>query len=265
MSQNNTNHGPVKASSPTDQTEFGEEIIPENIRPKVAIFVLNRNGLEEDKLRTVLQVLISSEYAAEDVYVEWVSIFGALPERPHAFVTLSDDSIAEELIESEVCEFSMNDTSYKFEFSRTEGCPPNQFEDPNTVFITGIDVDIDPDVIEKELLEICYQIAEPKEIIFPRNWVETGNVIVSFYNEDCASMFVRLAKLFFLNEKMVKTTYARKRPEIRKTPPNPKNEKQHKIVRSNSPSPETEKMNGKGRGKNAFTKVVHGKRKNSKK
>tara|TARA_R110001599_G_scaffold2762_1_gene15040 strand:- start:27231 stop:28127 length:897 start_codon:yes stop_codon:yes gene_type:complete len=207
----------ITAGSSTPSPTLNSKYEDENI-PKTVLFILNRNGLDEDKLRSVLEVIIESEYAADDVFVEWVSIFGAFPERPHAFVTLSDNSIAEEMIETEICEVSINDTDYKFEFSQAEGILPNNFEDPISVFITGIDTTIDPDIIEKDLYEICDQIAPAQEIIFPRNWIELGNVIITFPNPQCASIFARVAKVLILHDKFCKISYARRRPDVRTSP-----------------------------------------------
>lgn len=249
MLPNTINPGPAKESSVTSNYK------------KTVIFIINRNGLDEEELCKVIEKLLDDEYAAPDAQVEWVSTFGAYPERPHAFITISNDELAEEMISNETGSITFGEKTYNFEFQAVLGLTPSQYEDPLCVFISGVDTEIDEEEIEEELLFITRKLVEPKEIVFPRNWKETGNIIMTFYDADSASTFARVAKLFLFFEKMVKVSYARKRPEIRSSPPTHSNGRKspngNPRKSPNSPKVEAPKNNNK---KN-LTKASNGKHK----
>lgn len=222
--------------------------------PKLVIFLLNRNGLEEDKLRTVFEAMLKDKYAAEDVQVYWVSIFGQLPERPHAFITLTNDEITEEVLADEKVSFDMGGKNYLFEVSRAIGSEAGPMEDEHCIFVQGIPVDENPDALETKLMDFFGGVAVPNEVIFPQRWVQTGQVILRYEDIPCAQMVARTALYCFFQGKLLKCCYARKRvtpPQpIQKSPPEQKFQAPQINPRRTPPAPSTvPKGKGKGRGK----------------
>lgn len=179
--------------------------------PKTVIFLLNRNGLEEEKLRVVFEAMLVDKYVAEDVRTYWVSIFGQLPERPHAFITLTDDSIAEEMLKDEKISFDHGGKNYTFEMSKAIPMEAGQMEDENCIFVQGVPVDQNPDALEEDLKEFFGGIAVPNEIIFPQRWAQTGQVILRYEDVPCAQMVARTALYCLFRGKLLKCCYARKR------------------------------------------------------
>lgn len=179
--------------------------------PKIVIFLLNRNGLEENKLRVVFEAMIEDRYVTENVRVYWLSVFGQLPERPHAFLTLTDDDISEELLNDEKIEFDYRGVNYIFEVSKAIGTEAKQMEDENCIFVQGLPVTDNPDVLEAKLMDFFGGIATPNEIIFPHRWTQTGQVILRYEDIACAQMVARTALFCIFENKLLKCCYARKR------------------------------------------------------
>lgn len=205
--------------------------------PRTVIFLLNRNGLEEDKLRLVFEAMLADKYVAENVKTYWVSIFGQLPERPHAFITLTDDSIAEEVLNDDKISFDHGGKNYLFEVSKAIPQEAGPMEDENCIFVQGVPVTGNPDALDRQLKDFFGGIAVPNEIIFPQRWAQTGQVILRYDDIPCAQMIARTALYCFFQEKLLKCCYARKRvaipppqatiqvvlksPNPRRTPPPP--------------------------------------------
>jgi hypothetical protein len=201
-------------SSGTNLSRNSAEAHTPRQSPKTVIFLLNRNGLEEDKLRSVFEAMLVDKYVAENVKTYWVSIFGQLPERPHAFITLTDDNIAEEILNDDKIAFDHGGKSYLFEISKAIPQEAGPMEDENCIFVQGVPVTGNPDILETQLKEFFGGIATPNEIIFPQRWAQTGQVILRFDDVPCAQMLARTALYCFFQGKLLKCCYARKRVSI---------------------------------------------------
>jgi hypothetical protein len=186
-------------------------------RPRTVIFLLNRNGLAADELRETIDKMLEDKYAAPDAKVYWLSIFGKLPERPHAFLTLTDEEVASELIADEKIKFTLDEKEFMFEVSQAFGLPAKEFEDQNCIFVCGVPSTKSQQATETELKQFFGGVATPDTIIFPREWEEKGNIILRFEDIECAQMVARTSLFCTFNDTLLKCSYARK--QIQREPP----------------------------------------------
>jgi hypothetical protein len=180
-------------------------------KPKFLLFILNRNGLEENDMRVVLSLLADTKYGASDVEVLWMSIFGKLPDRPHVLCTLSDDDVAREMA-NQTLHITYQGKDCVFEISEAFGVDPNEDkdEDPHTLFVSNVPVNLSEEVLKKQLLEYFSNLATPTKVIFPKSWQETRTVLLNFDNDECAKIVLKAAALCQFNGKLMKCSYARK-------------------------------------------------------
>lgn len=185
-------------------------------KPKVLLFILNRNGLEETDLRLVISKIADTQFGAPDVKVLWLSVFGKLPDRPHALITLNDDEIAKEMI-NQTISIRFMEIDCTFEISEAFGTDAKDGEDPHTIFLSNIPVKDDEEKIRSELSDFFASVARPSRIIFPRNWIETRTVLLNFDSIDCAKMVMKVGFISFFKDKLMRCSYAKKR-EPRQSP-----------------------------------------------
>lgn len=182
-------------------------------KPRLLLFILNRNSLEEKDLRKVLPIIADTQYGASDIEVLWLSILGKLPDRPHVLFTLNDDNVARELAGQTVV-ITYNGVECSFEISEAFGTDAKEDEDdPNTLFVSNVPVKIEEEILKNQLLDYFGAVARPDKIIFPRNWLETRTILVNFSNPDCAKMVLKAGTICMFDGKLMKCSYAKKRPE----------------------------------------------------
>jgi hypothetical protein len=187
-------------------------------RPRTVIFLLNRNGLSANELRETIDKMLEDKYEAPNAKVYWLSIFGKLPERPHAFLTLTDEEVASELIADEKIKFSCDDKDFLFEVSQAFGLPAKlEYEDPNCIFVCGVPSTKSQQATEAGLKQFFGGVATPDTIIFPREWEEKGNIILRFEDIECAQMVARTSLFCTFDDTLLKCSYARK--QIQREPP----------------------------------------------
>ena len=178
---------------------------------KLLLFILNRNGLEENDMRKVLSLIADTKYGAPDVQVLWLSILGKLPDRPHVLCTLSDNEVAREMA-GQTIHITYQTKDCVFEISEAYGVDPDEEkdQDPHTLFVSNIPVNLDEGTLRTQLIEYFSAVATPDKVILPRSWQETRTVLLYFENSDCAKIVLKAAMLCSFNGKMMKCSYARK-------------------------------------------------------
>lgn len=176
--------------------------------PRVLLYVLNRNGLEEDELRATILSILDTKFAVNDVSVLWVSIFGKRPDRPHAFFTLSDDEIAREMA-GQIINITLDEHEYNFEISEASGTDPKDGEDPLALYVQSVPTNVEKDELEVALKEFFGRIAPVKTIIFPKEWTRNADVIMLFEQADSAKMVLRGALYADFMGTTMKLSYAR--------------------------------------------------------
>lgn len=183
-------------------------------RPKTLLFILNRNGLEENALRKVLAMIADTQYGASDVEVLWISILGKLPDRPHVLFTLSDDSVAQEMV-GQTVNINYSGQECSFEISEAFGtdAKEEENEDPCTLFVSNVPVKTDEETLRNQLQNYFSAVATPDKVIFPRNWQETRTILINFANPDCAKMVLKAGTICMFDGKMMRCSYAKKRME----------------------------------------------------
>lgn len=183
-------------------------------KPKFLLFILNRNGLEENELREVLCLIADTKYGAPDVEVLWLSILGKAPDRPHVLCTLSDDEVARE-ISGQTIHITYKGKDCVFEISEAFGVEHDEEknEDPHTLYVSNVPVNTTEEVLRNQLIEYFSAIATPDKVIFPRSWQETRMVLLYFENVECAKIALKGAMLCSFNGKFMKCSYARKLAE----------------------------------------------------
>jgi hypothetical protein len=180
--------------------------------PKFLLFMLNRNGLEENELRDVMTMIADTQFGAQDVSPMWISILGKLPDRPHALMTLSDDEVAREMA-GQTINFRFGEKNCVFEISEAFGTEASDEEDPNMIFLSNVPVNLPQEQLEQELLEFFGAVARPTKIIFPRNWLETRTLLLNFDNVDSAKMIAKAGFICTFKDKLMRCSYARKREQ----------------------------------------------------
>ena len=165
----------------------------ENNRPKKVLFVLNRNGLDEEEFRDIIDVILDTKYAIQNVKIEWFSILGAKPEQPHILMTLSDEEASEQLCEDGDIDITCEDGDYHFEITEAVGKEAKDFQDPFAIHVRGIPVDKTQEKLNEDLMNFFGKVARPKFIIFGKNWKERKEVILKFDDKDTASMIAKVA------------------------------------------------------------------------
>ena len=198
-------------SSPPLSRNSAEACAPNNSR--TVIFLLNRNGLESDSLRSTFEKMLADKYAAPDAKVCWLSIFGKLPERPHAFLTITDEEVTSEIISDEKIKFSCDEQEFTFECQQGFGLPAKEFEDPNCIFVSGVPATKTQQTLETELKHFFGGVATPDAIIFPREWEEKRIVILRYEDIDCAALVARTSLFCYFGDNLLKCSYARKREQ----------------------------------------------------
>ncbi len=181
-------------------------------RPRTVIFLLNRNGLDEKGLHVKFSRILQHKYAADDVETLWISIFGKMPEKPHAFITLTDEGVCEELLDDETIKVTDPETDqlYDFEVSRAFGLEAKEEEDPLCLFVTGIPVNRDEETLKGQLKEFFERIAPVDIVIFTKDWKNTKSVIIKFPNADCTAMAARTTRFCYFGHTLLQCRYARK-------------------------------------------------------
>lgn len=199
------------ASSETNQIETS--------RPRVVLFILNRNDLDEIQIQRALTLVLDTQFGVEEIDFLWLSIFGKLPERPHVLLILSDDGVANELIGN--LNFKFGERQICFEISKATGVDVPEECDPTMVFVKGVPVDGNEDDLGPRLQEFFSRIAPVERIIFPPNWQQKSAVVLVFKNNDCAGMVVRVASFCNFEGYVLRCSYFRALHEhsVRKTPP----------------------------------------------
>lgn len=189
-------------------------------QPKLLLFILNRNGLEENDLRRVLSIIADTQYGVPDVQVLWLSILGKLPDRPHVLFTLSDDSVAQEMA-GQTVNITYNNKECSFEISEAFGTDAKEDdnEDPCTLFVSNVPVKIEEEILRNQLMEYFGAVATPDKIIFPRNWQETRTILINFANPECAKIILKACRICMFGGKLMGCSYAKKRPERPDTRP----------------------------------------------
>lgn len=188
-------------------------------RPRVVLFILNRNGLDEQGLRAAIALILDTKFAASDVEILWLSIFGKQPEQPHVLLTLSDDEVAREMIGQ--LPFTMEDTDYHFEVMEASGSDPSEGEDPLAIFVSGVPVNLKQEQLRAELTEFFSRVAPVKSVIFGKEWQRKKSVILLFENNTCARMVARACVFCTFRGQTMRCSYARKMfdsPPQRSTP-----------------------------------------------
>lgn len=211
----------VTSSDQPGQVDWGSSesaLSPRKDIPHTVLFVLNRNGLDVDQLRVEFANILRIKYAADDVKVLWVSILGKMPEQPHAFITLSDEAIAREILDDEIIDITLNDQRYLFEISEAFGLEPKEDEDPLSMFIAGVPAEQGEEALKVKLLDYFGSIAPVSEVIFTRDWVNNKSVIIKFPNEKCAQMVARCTRFSLFEGHLLSCRYARRQIE---RPPKP--------------------------------------------
>ena len=189
--------------------------------PRVLLFILNRNGLEEDDIRNVISIIADTQFGAPDIEVLWVSILGKLPDRPHALITLSDDDVARE-IAGQTLTLRYGDKDCILEISEAFGTDAKEEnnDDPHTIFVTNVPIKMTEADLSGELSDFFAAVARPTKVIFPRNWIETRSVLITFDNIEAAKMVMKTAFICTFKDKLMRCSYARKR-EARQTSTRP--------------------------------------------
>ena len=210
---------PMTTSWGLSECNLPQVASPRKDVPKTVLFMLNRNGLDADELRTKFAQVLKAKYAADDVEVRWLSIFGKMPERPHAFITLSDEGVAAEILEDETITIELEGRMFHFELSAAFGLEPKDDEDPLCIYVSGIPADPVQEALEAKLLSYFSDIVPVAEVIFPREWRELHSVLLKFPNEECCSMVARTTRFCTFEGNVLSCRYARK--QVIKPPRNP--------------------------------------------
>jgi hypothetical protein len=180
--------------------------------PKVLLFILNRNGLGEDDIRSAVSIIADTQFGAPGVEVLWVSILGKLPDRPHALITLSDDDVAKEIAGQTIAlRYAEQDCTFEISEAFGTDAKEENDEDPHTIFVSNIPVNCEQEELAVELSDFFAAVAKPTKVIFPRNWIESRTVLLTFDNVECAKMVMKVGIICTFKEKLMKCSYARKR------------------------------------------------------
>jgi len=188
---------------------------------RIVLFLLNRNGLDDVDLISVFETMLETQYDAKGVYVRWLSIFGKMPERPHALITLSDDDVSRRLLEEDVITFDLNDKDYRFELSQASGMEAGHDDDAYSIFINNVP-NVNPNGIDRRLRTFFDDIATVEDVIFPREWIKSRTVILRFSTPEAAGLVARCAKFCIFEGETMSCRFARK--QIPRSSP-PKNRK----------------------------------------
>ena len=207
----------VIASKPGEDhlatTEWGSSdsaLSPRKDIPRTILFILNRNGLDVDQLRSKFTDILRIKYASDDVKVLWISIFGKMPEQPHAFITLSDETIAKEILDDGTIEIELDNQTYNFEISEAVGMEAKEDEDALCIFVAGVPAEQGEEKLRAKLIDYFAAISPVAEVIFTRDWVNNKSVILKLPSEACAQMIARCTRFCTFEGHLLSCRYARR-------------------------------------------------------
>jgi hypothetical protein len=179
---------------------------------KTVLFILNRNGYDEDGLREVISLVLDVKFSIPDVKVLWVSIFGKPPDRPHALITLDNEDAARELCDVAKIHFDTDEVSLLFEISQAQGTPASgDSMDPLAIFVTGIPTTGTEVSVRERLSAFFGSVATPSKVILPKSWREKQQAILQFSCVQDAQMVMRCCAFCEFEGKKMKCSYAFKR------------------------------------------------------
>lgn len=181
--------------------------------PKTVLFLLNRNGLDLEDLRRMLKFMLKTKYASDDVQITWLSIFGKMPERPHAFFTLDNEELSLELLDDETIHLELDGRMFIFEISVAFGLEAKTDEDPLCMFVAGVPTSKPKEELEVKLKAFFGGVAPVAEVIFPREWINTKSVLLRMPNRECAEMMARTTRFSIFEGNVLCCTYARRLPD----------------------------------------------------
>lgn len=170
----------------SSDNENSVEDIPHFTQP---IFVLNRNGQSESKLREIFQHIAKEKFPdVEEIEVVWVSIFGKA-DKPHAFIVFN------RAVVNDWCH-EVGFVNYKemnFELSGAVGCTAKEDEESCKLHYKNVPgKEENKEEIEETFRAFLFPVAEVKTVYFPKNWTKRGEIFVEFHDEQSASYALRL-------------------------------------------------------------------------
>jgi hypothetical protein len=193
------------------------------------LFVLNRNGLSRDELWETFSEIVKRDYPEEDIKVTWVSIFGNLPERPHAFVILSKSSAMDryredgEIIYDYQPLIAFNGDSdqevddeprtLNFKVDEVKTIDPEAGFEKTRIYLTGVPTYFEEDEDAKVRLSDFFDpIAQVKNVILPSNWKAKKHAFLEFYDTTSVAVVIRVAKICDMDGQTMYANFARIAP-----------------------------------------------------
>lgn len=170
----------------SSDNEDSIEDVPHFTQP---IFVLNRNGQSESKLKEIFKHIAEEQFPEEEnLEVIWVSIFGK-GDKPHAFIIFNRTLVNNWCHEAGI----INYKEMKFELSGATGCVAGEGEESCKLHYKNVPgKEENKEEIEETFRTFLFPVAEVKTIHFPKNWTKRGEVFVEFYDEESASYALRI-------------------------------------------------------------------------
>lgn len=207
------------------------------------VFILNRNGKNEDELKIIFEELARAEFAdtdfGDEIEVKWLKRFGKA-DQVHAFMVFNKDIVAEWLLSASPVSYD----EMNFEILDVKGSESKADEDPCKLYYKGVPgTEEEKPTVEQQLKDFFFPIAEVKTVTFTKNWASRGEVFLEFFDAESASYVHRLASVCEFNNAFIKGTYARiQKPRASPGTPSPPNSSSPNVIRPHrSVSPMTPK------------------------
>lgn len=205
------------------------------------LFILNRNGKSDDELWDIFEAILERDYPEEeDLHVNWVSTFGKQPERPHAFVIITDPQVMNDYKNSGEAFIEIDDEELYFDINHVDPLIPEKGFEKKKLYVTGLPTEFEEVTLKENLTDFLNPIADVKEVILPKSWKQRRHAFVDFHDEVSASYVARVAKVADFHGSRIHIGFAKIQvPRERKTPspstsPPPRLTKKHPNSRKSS-------------------------------